>query len=160
MEKSICSKSFEVEIIARKAQVGDDISDDSAWDISRMPGKRNQSLRMERIRIVSMTAAGPLKGATYFLQAPLQVTTAQGRIFSHFMRRGRICRERLAGWGVQFPLAPPNELWPPPGNSKWLRSALCREHGIQEGSRISRSRHRVHPCEAGFWKWELSCFGS
>jgi len=52
------SKSLEIKIVARDAEVFDDVGDNPAWDIPRVIRKGNQTVRAKWVRIVAVTTAG------------------------------------------------------------------------------------------------------
>src|SRR5947207_982738 len=96
-------ESLEIKIVPRNTRVTNDIGDDPTRHIARMPGERDEFLRMERIRIMAMAAGRALETTADLLQTALQIPKTERRIFSHFTRRGRTYRGTARGWDDRFP---------------------------------------------------------
>jgi hypothetical protein len=68
-----CLEFFEIKIVARHAQVFDDVSNDSARYVTGMPGKCNKAIEAKRVRIVPMAASRADVFATDFTQPAVKL---------------------------------------------------------------------------------------
>jgi hypothetical protein len=57
-QRAVGLKFFEIKIVAADAEVVNDVSDDAARHVARMPCKRDEAVGAERIGIVPMAAGG------------------------------------------------------------------------------------------------------
>lgn len=73
----------EIEFVAGDAEVFDDVGDDAARNITRMPCEGDQPLGLERIRVVPMTAGGAEQFTTDFAESPFQLAAIVRGIFTH-----------------------------------------------------------------------------
>ena len=73
----------EVEFVASDAEVFDDVRDDAAWHIAGVPGKGDEPLGSERIRVVPVAARRAEQFAADFPEPPLQLATVVGRVPPH-----------------------------------------------------------------------------
>jgi hypothetical protein len=77
------SESLEVKIVAADAEVFDDVGDDAAGHIARMPCERDEAIRTERIRVMPVASSGAKKFTTNLTQTALQLAAVPGGIFAH-----------------------------------------------------------------------------
>ena len=77
------SESLEVKVVASDAEVFDDVSDDAAGHVARMPCKRDETVGAERIRVMSMTPGGAKEFAADLTQTTVKLTAVPGGIFTH-----------------------------------------------------------------------------
>ena len=77
------SESLEVKVVAADAEVFDDVGDDAAGHVTRMPGERDESVGAERIRVMPMAPSGAKKFTTNLTQTALQLAAVPGGIFAH-----------------------------------------------------------------------------
>jgi hypothetical protein len=66
-------KLSEVEFVPCQSQVLNNISNNSARDVSSMPGKGDQIIRPERIGIMAVTASSADLPAANFFEPPLKL---------------------------------------------------------------------------------------
>ena len=77
------SESFEVKIVATDVEVFDDIGDDAARHVARMPGKRDEAVGAKGIRVMPVAPSGAKKFTTNLTQTALQLAAVPGGIFAH-----------------------------------------------------------------------------
>lgn len=77
------SESSEVELVAGDAEVFDDVGDDAARAVTRMPRIGDEAVRPERIRVVPVAAGGAFMHTPDFTQATIQLAAVPGRVFAH-----------------------------------------------------------------------------
>ena len=77
------SESLEVKVVAAEAKVFDDVSDDAAGHIARMPCERDEAIRMERIRVMPVASSGANKLAANLTQTTVKLAAVPGGIFAH-----------------------------------------------------------------------------
>jgi hypothetical protein len=68
-----------IEFVAGDAKIFDDIGDDAARHVARMPRKRDDALRMEGIRVVAVTARTTKVLATDVPESSFKLPTVIGR---------------------------------------------------------------------------------
>jgi hypothetical protein len=73
----------EVELVAGDAEVFNDVRDDAARDVTRMPGKGDETIGTKRIGVMPVTARGAEQFAADFAESPFQLTAVVGRVFAH-----------------------------------------------------------------------------
>src|ERR1035441_8071848 len=73
----------EVEFVAGDAEVFDDVRDDAAWHIARMPGQGDEPVVSERIGVGRVAARRAEQLAPDFPEPPLQLATVVGRLPAH-----------------------------------------------------------------------------
>lgn len=78
-----CLKPSEVELVACDAEVFDDVCDDAAWYIARMPCEGNQTIGTKRVGVMSVAAGSAKELTTDFTEAALQLTAIPRGVFSH-----------------------------------------------------------------------------
>lgn len=83
MESAQGSEFSEVELVARDAEVFDDVGNDTARHVARMPGERDQSVRSEGVGVVAMTARSAQEFAANFAESSLQLTAVPRGVFAH-----------------------------------------------------------------------------
>src|ERR1051325_8178765 len=72
-----------IEFVPRDAEVFNDIRDDSARHVARMPRERDEPVGPKRIGIMPVTAGGAKEFAADFAESPLQLAAVVGRAFAH-----------------------------------------------------------------------------
>lgn len=77
------SEFSEIELVAGDAEVFDDVRDDAAWYIARMPGEGNQTVGTKGIRVMPVTAGGAFMHTTDLTQAAVKLPTVPRRVFAH-----------------------------------------------------------------------------
>ena len=77
------SEFSEIELIAGDAEVFDNVPDDAAWHIARMPCKSDQAVGTKRIRVMPVTARSTKQFAADFTEATFQLTAIPRGIFAH-----------------------------------------------------------------------------
>ena len=77
------SEFSEIEFVAGDTEVFDDVRDDSAGHVARMPGIRNQTIPSKRIGVMPVTARRPQQFTTDFAKPPIQLTAVVGRVLAH-----------------------------------------------------------------------------
>lgn len=77
------SESLEVEIVAAEAEVFDDVGDDAARHVARMPRERDEPVRPERIGVMPVTAGGAQEFAADFPQAAVKLPGVPRGISAH-----------------------------------------------------------------------------
>ncbi len=77
------SESLEVKVVAADAEVFDDVSDDAAGHVARMPRKRDEAVGAERVRVMPVASAGAKKFAANLPQTTVKLTAVPGGIFAH-----------------------------------------------------------------------------
>jgi len=97
----------EIELIASDAKVFDDVRDDSARHIARMPRERDQAVGTKRVGVMPVTAGGAKKFTTDFTESPVQLAAVPRGIFAHgsgsenkFVAEGR--RDGASGFEQRF----------------------------------------------------------
>lgn len=73
----------EVECVAREAKVFDNVGDDAARHVARMPGERDEAVGVERIGVVPMAAGGAQEFAADFPQPALKLAAVPRGILAH-----------------------------------------------------------------------------
>jgi hypothetical protein len=76
-------KSCEIELISGNPEVFDDIRDNAAGDVSRVPRKRDEAFRAEGIGIMTVAAGVPEVFTSNFSQTTLQLAAVERRVFAH-----------------------------------------------------------------------------
>lgn len=77
------SEFAEIELVAGDSEVFDDIRDDAARDVARMPSEGDQSVGMEGIGVVSVAASRAEQFTTDFPGSPLQLSAVPRGVFAH-----------------------------------------------------------------------------
>ena len=77
------SEFSEIELIPGDAKVFDDVRNDAARHIARMPGKRDQAVGTKRIGVMSVTTRRAKKFTTDFAESPLQLAAVPRGVFAH-----------------------------------------------------------------------------
>ena len=83
MESTRRSEFSEVEFVARDTEVGNDVGDDAAWHVARMPREGDEPVGAERVGVVPMTPGGAEQFAADLAESPFQLAAIVGGIFSH-----------------------------------------------------------------------------
>jgi hypothetical protein len=73
----------EIELVARDAEVFDNVRNDAARHIARMPSESDQAVGTKRIRVMPVTARGAEKFTTDFAESPLQLAAVPRGEFGH-----------------------------------------------------------------------------
>ena len=96
-----------IKFIAGDAEIFNDVSDDAARHVARMPRKRDDAIRMEGIGVVAVTARATEVLATDVPESSLELPTVIGRVLAHesgredeFVAKRR--RDRAAGFQQSF----------------------------------------------------------
>src|ERR1017187_4190358 len=77
------SESLEVKIVAADAEVFDDVGDDAAGHIARMPRERDEAIRSEWIRVMPVAPGGAKEFATNLTQTTVKLAAVPRGIFAH-----------------------------------------------------------------------------
>ena len=77
------SELLKVEFVTGDAEVVDDVRDNTAWHVTGMPRKGDETVGSERIRIVTVTARRAEQFAADFPQAALQLPAVVGWVLAH-----------------------------------------------------------------------------
>src|SRR5208283_1615965 len=77
------SESLEVKVVAADAEVFDDVSDDAAGHIARMPRERDESVGTEWIRVMPVAPGGAEEFAANLTQTTVKLAAVPGGIFAH-----------------------------------------------------------------------------
>ncbi len=77
------SESLEVKVVAADAKVFDNVSDDAAGHVARMPRKRDEAVGAERIRVVPVAPGSAKEFAANLTQTALQLAAVPRWIFAH-----------------------------------------------------------------------------
>jgi len=77
------SESLEVKVVAADAEVFDDVSNDAAGHIARMPRKRDEAVGAEGIRVMPVASSGANKLAANLTQTTVKLAAVPGGIFAH-----------------------------------------------------------------------------
>jgi len=91
------SELFEVEVVAPDAEILDNVSDDAARHVTRMPGKSDEAVGSEGVRLMPVVAGRAEEFAADFAEPVLQLTAVPGRVFAH--RSGSDDELVAKGWG-------------------------------------------------------------
>lgn len=79
-----CGSKFpEVELIAGDAEVFDNVGNDPARHVARMPGEGDQAVGTKRIGVMPMTTRSAQKFTTDFAESPLQLTAVPRGVLAH-----------------------------------------------------------------------------
>ena len=96
-----------IEFVAGDAEIFDDIGDNAARHVARMPRKRDDAIRMEGIGVVAVTAGAAEVLATDVPESSFELPAVIGRVFAHesgredeFVAERR--RDRAAGFQQSF----------------------------------------------------------
>ena len=73
----------EVKFVACDAEVFDDVRNDAARHVARMPRERDEAVGAEGIGVMSVAARGAQQFAADLPKAPLQLAAIVGRVFAH-----------------------------------------------------------------------------
>jgi hypothetical protein len=73
----------EVELIAGDAEVFDNVRNDTARHIARMPREGDEPVGTKRIGVMPVTASGTKKLTTDFTKSPLQLAAIPRGVFAH-----------------------------------------------------------------------------
>ena len=97
----------EIKFVAGNAEVFDDVGNNTARDIARMPGECNNSIGAKGIGIMPMASRVAQVDAANLLEAAFQLTTIDRGIFSHKSSRqhefvAECGRNRTAGFEQSF----------------------------------------------------------
>jgi hypothetical protein len=76
-------KFFEEKFVAADAEIFNNIGDDAARDVARVPGECDEAVGMKRIGIMPMAAGGAEEFAADFTQATVKLAAIPRRIFAH-----------------------------------------------------------------------------
>jgi hypothetical protein len=82
-EPSKASKAPKVEVVLAQSKVVENISNNPAGNIARMPGKCDQKLRVKWIRVMPVTSTCADEPTTNLLEPSVQLAAIPGGIFSH-----------------------------------------------------------------------------
>jgi hypothetical protein len=77
------SESFEVKVVTADTEVFDDVGDDAAGHVARMPRKRDEAVGAEWIRVMPVAPSSAKKFTTNLTQTALQLATVPRGIFAH-----------------------------------------------------------------------------
>jgi len=77
------SEPTEIEFVPRDAEVFDDVRNDAARHIARMPRKGDEAIRTEGIRVVPVAAGVAKMFATDFPEAMFQLAAVECGVFAH-----------------------------------------------------------------------------
>ena len=77
------SEFSKIEFVSRDTEVFDDVRDDAARHVARMPGKRDETIPAKRIGKMSVTARRAQQFTADFAKPPLQLTGVVGRLLAH-----------------------------------------------------------------------------
>ena len=72
-----------IKFIAGDAEIFNDVGDDAARHVARMPRKCDDAVRMEGIGVVAVTAPATEVFATDFQESPVELPALIGRVFAH-----------------------------------------------------------------------------
>jgi hypothetical protein len=96
-----------IKFIAGDAEIFNDVSDDAARHVARMPRKRDDAIRMEGIGVVAVTARATEVLATDVPESSFELPTVIGRVLAHesgredeFVAERR--RDRATGFQQSF----------------------------------------------------------
>ena len=81
------SEPAKVKLITGDAEVFNDIGNDAAWHISRVPREGDDSLRAKRIGIMTMTSGVAQVNAANLFQPPFQSAAIEGGVLAHSSSR-------------------------------------------------------------------------
>jgi hypothetical protein len=77
-------ESPEIELVAGNAQVFDNVGDDAARHVTRMPSQGNQTVGVERVGVVAVAAGGGAhQFAADFTQAAFELSAGPGEVLAH-----------------------------------------------------------------------------
>ncbi len=76
------SELFEIEVVATDAEVFDDVGDDAAGNVARMPREGDDPVRAKGIGVVAVTAGVAQMFATDFAEAALQLAAVPRGVFA------------------------------------------------------------------------------
>ena len=79
-----------IQFVASDAEIFNDVGDDAARHVARMPRKRDDAIRVEGIGVVAVTARATEMLATDVPESSFKLPTVIGRVFTH--ESGRIGR--------------------------------------------------------------------
>ena len=79
-------KLLKKEILPRNPEILNDIGDDSSRHVSRMPGERDQPVRLEWVGVMVMTAGGANQPAAQFAETAFQLAAVASWILAHVRR--------------------------------------------------------------------------
>ena len=77
------SESLKVKIVAADAEVFDDVSNDAAGHITRMPCERDKPVGAKWICVMPMAPGGANEFTANLTQMTVKLTTVPGRVFAH-----------------------------------------------------------------------------
>jgi len=77
------SEPAEVEFVAADAEVFDDVGDDAARHVARMPRERDEAVGAKRIGVMPMTAGSAKECAADFSQTAIKLPTVPRGILAH-----------------------------------------------------------------------------
>jgi hypothetical protein len=80
------SKSFKIKVVATDTEILDDVGNDSARHIARMPCESYQTVGTKRIGIMTVAAGSAEKFAANLAQTAVKLPTIPGWIFAHRSR--------------------------------------------------------------------------
>jgi hypothetical protein len=97
------SEFAKVKFVAAAAEIFNDVGDDPARHVARMPRKCDDAVRMEGIGVVAVTASATEVIATDFPESSFKLPTIVGRVFAHESGRedefvAKRWRNRAAGF--------------------------------------------------------------
>src|SRR5947199_8097177 len=72
-----------IKFIAGDAEIFNDVGDDAARHVARMPRKRDDPIRMKGIGVVAVTAPATEVLATDLPESPFKLPTVIGRVLAH-----------------------------------------------------------------------------
>ena len=77
------SESLEVKVVAADAEVFDDVGDDAAGHVARMPRERDETVRAKWICVMPVAPGGAKEFATNLTQTTVKLAAVPRRIFAH-----------------------------------------------------------------------------
>ena len=83
MNRQRDSEFPKIEFVTGDAEIFNDVGDNAARYVARMPRKCDDAIRMEGIGVVTVTASATEVFATNFPESPVELPTIVGRVFTH-----------------------------------------------------------------------------
>jgi len=77
------SEFSEIELVARDAEVFNDVGNDAAWHVAGMPREGDEAVRPKRVGVMAMAACRAKKFTTDFAESPFQLSAVPRGIFAH-----------------------------------------------------------------------------
>jgi hypothetical protein len=94
------SELSEIEFISSEPKVVDDVGNDTAGNVPRMPRESDEQIRVKRIRVVAMAAGGGTQElAANFPKSAIQLPTIHRGIFAHAQAASTNLSRKAGGMG-------------------------------------------------------------